>query len=130
MTHPVAVRATYHDACHLRHGQRIADAPRRLLRGIPSLNLIECADPDQCCGSAGVYNYLEPEIAVSVLSAKLDTLLATRAELIVTANPGCLAWIDQGIAKRAKQGLLSPGTKAPDILHPVQIYAKAYGFQS
>jgi glycolate oxidase iron-sulfur subunit len=130
MTHPVDVRATYHDACHLRHGQRIADAPRRLLRGIPSLNLIECADPDQCCGSAGVYNYLEPEIAASVLSAKLDTLLATRAELIVTANPGCLAWIDQGIAKRAKQGLLSPGTKAPDILHPVQIYAKAYGFPS
>jgi len=128
MTHPIAVRATYHDACHLRHGQRIADAPRRLLKSIPELNLIECADPDQCCGSAGVYNYLEPEIAATVLDAKLDNLLATRADLIITANPGCLAWIDQGIDKRSKQGTLPAGTRTPEILHPVQVYAKAYGF--
>ena len=75
-----------------------------------------------------MYNYLEPEIAATVLDAKLDNLLATRADLIITANPGCLAWIDQGIDKRSKQGTLPAGTRTPEILHPVQVYAKAYGF--
>lgn len=128
MTHEVAVRATYHDACHLRHGQKIAAAPRRLLAAVPSLTLIECSDPDQCCGSAGVYNYLEPDIAAKVLGLKVDTLLATRAELVVTANPGCLAWIDQGIDKRFRLGTLPQGTQKPQILHPAEVYARAYGF--
>jgi glycolate oxidase iron-sulfur subunit len=87
--HELAVAAAYHDACHLAHAQRIRQQPRDLLRGIPGLDLTEAADGGTCCGSAGVYNLLQPEAARELGERKAAALRATGARLIVSANPGC-----------------------------------------
>jgi len=118
----LSVRVTYHDACHLRHGQRIYDAPRRLLKSIPGVTFVETVDSDLCCGSAGVYNYLQPEMARSLLEKKVANLLATRAEIVATGNPGCLAWIEQGMAGR----ILPEGAVVPEVVHPVELLDRAY----
>lgn len=123
----IDARVTYHDACHLRHGQRIADAPRRLLQSIPGLAYVELADADQCCGSAGVYNYLEPDMARTLLDKKVDAILATGASIVATANPGCLAWIEQGIAERVRRGTLPATSRAPRIVHPIELLDEAWG---
>jgi glycolate oxidase iron-sulfur subunit len=104
--HPLAVRAAYHDACHLRHAQRIVEQPRELLRGIPGLTLVEIADGDQCCGSAGVYNLLQPQSARQVGERKVANVLDAAPELLVSANPGCTLQIqsilrDRGLSLRA-----------------------------
>ncbi|MBC8138662.1 MAG: 4Fe-4S dicluster domain-containing protein [Fibrella sp.] len=112
------IRLTYHDACHLRHGQKIYDAPRQLLKAIPGVTFVETVDSDLCCGSAGVYNYLQPEMARSLLEHKVANLLATGAEVVATGNPGCLAWIEQGMAKA--------GGKAPEVVHPIELLDRAY----
>ena len=83
------MRATYADSCHLRHGQKIVRQPRDILRSIPGLELVELSQPDRCCGSAGVYNIVQPEIADKVLDMKMADIAATGAELIVTTNTGC-----------------------------------------
>ena len=88
--HPLPVTVAYHDACHLGHAQGVRSQPRQLLRGIPGLELREVADPEICCGSAGVYNLLFPEAAGELGDRKARTVLATGADLLVTANPGCL----------------------------------------
>jgi glycolate dehydrogenase iron-sulfur subunit len=104
--HPLAVRAAYHDACHLRHAQRIVEPPRQLLRGIPGLTLVELADSDQCCGSAGVYNLVEPRSARQIGERKVASVLEAAPELLVSANPGCTLQIqsilrDRGLSLRA-----------------------------
>jgi glycolate oxidase iron-sulfur subunit len=116
---PTAINAriTYHDACHLAHGQKITSPPRQLLRSIPGVTYVELGDSDQCCGSAGVYNYLQPTMARALLRKKVDNLLATGADIIATGNPGCLAWIQQGLPQ---------GAKAPEIVHPVELLDRAY----
>ena len=88
--HPLPVTVAYHDACHLGHAQGVRAQPRELLRGIPGLELREIADPEICCGSAGIYNLLHPEPARELGDRKARNVLATGAELLVTANPGCL----------------------------------------
>jgi glycolate oxidase iron-sulfur subunit len=88
--HPLPVTVAYHDACHLAHAQGVRAQPRDLLRGIPGLELREIADPEICCGSAGIYNLLHPEPARELGDRKARNVLATGAELLVTANPGCL----------------------------------------
>jgi glycolate oxidase iron-sulfur subunit len=88
--HPLPVTIAYHDACHLSHAQGVRAQPRALLRGIPGLELREVADPDICCGSAGVYNVLFPQAAGELGDRKARSVLATGAEVMVTANPGCL----------------------------------------
>jgi len=88
--HPLAVRAAYHDACHLAHAQGVRAEPRRVLRAVPGLDLAEIADPDQCCGSAGVYNLVQPEPAAELGRRKAAAIRATGAQVVVTANPGCL----------------------------------------
>ena len=103
--HPLAVRAAYHDACHLRHAQQIYKQPQ-LLRGIPALTLVELPDSDQCCGSAGVYNLLEPQSARQIGERKVANLLGAAPELLVSANPGCTLQIqsilrDRGVFLRA-----------------------------
>jgi glycolate oxidase iron-sulfur subunit len=105
---------TYHDPCHLAHGQRVREAPRALLRSIPGLRLVDLPDSDLCCGSAGVYNLTEPEIAGQLLERKLDRIAATGAEVVVTGNPGCILQIRQGLAAR---GL------ATRVHHPVELLA-------
>jgi glycolate oxidase iron-sulfur subunit len=104
--HPLAVRAAYHDACHLRHAQHITEQPRQLLGGIPGLTLVEIADSDQCCGSAGVYNLVEPQSARQIGERKVANVLDAAPELLVSANPGCTLQIqsilrDRGLSLRA-----------------------------
>ena len=122
MTTFLKMRVTYHDACHLCHGQKIKDAPRQLLKAIPGIDFVETIDSDQCCGSAGVYNYLEPEMARVLLQKKIDNLLATNADYVATGNPGCLAWIEQGM----NEMLFPEGVKIPQIVHPIELLARAY----
>lgn len=98
--HPLALTVTYHEPCHLAHGQRVREAPRTLLRAIPGLKLVELADADVCCGSAGVYNLLEPEIAGQLLARKLDRIAETGAEVVASGNPGCLLQLRMGLASR------------------------------
>ncbi|MBB2891017.1 (Fe-S)-binding protein [Flexivirga oryzae] len=91
--HPLPIRIAYHDACHLGHAQGVRSQPRQLLREIPGVELVEIADAAICCGSAGVYNILHPQTAAELGEAKARNILATGADLIVTANPGCLMQI-------------------------------------
>jgi glycolate oxidase iron-sulfur subunit len=110
------VTVTYHDACHLAHGQRIRAEPRALLRGIPGLRLVELADSDLCCGSAGVYNVLEPEVAERLLDLKVARVAETGARVVAAGNPGCLLQIAKGCRARGLD---------VEILHPVQLLARS-----
>jgi glycolate oxidase iron-sulfur subunit len=87
--HPIELRAAYHDACHLAHAQQIRAQPRELLRAIPGLELLEPAEWELCCGSAGIYNLLQPNAAEQLGARKAENLRATGAEAIAAANPGC-----------------------------------------
>ncbi len=87
--HPLAMRVAYHDACHLAHAQGVRVQPRELLRGIPALELLEPADWEICCGSAGIYNLVQPEAAAELGKRKAANLLATGAEAVAAGNPGC-----------------------------------------
>jgi glycolate oxidase iron-sulfur subunit len=96
-TGEVKARATYSDSCHLRHGQKVVEAPRDLLRRIPGLQLVELKHADQCCGSAGLYNIVQADTANAVLEAKMADIAATGADLIVTSNPGCHLQLIAGV---------------------------------
>jgi glycolate oxidase iron-sulfur subunit len=87
--HPIPMKVAYHDACHLAHAQQVRDQPRALLRGIPGLELLEPAEWELCCGSAGIYNLTQPKAAEQLGRRKADNLRATGAEAIAAANPGC-----------------------------------------
>ena len=97
--HPVRLKVAYHDACHLAHAQRIRAEPRALLRGVPGLDVVEL-DSDTCCGSAGVYNLLEPESAREIGQRKVESVLAAAPELLVSANPGCTLQIQMLLRER------------------------------
>ena len=98
--HPVQVRAVYHDACHLGHAQGITAAPRSLLRAIPGLDLAELRDAGVCCGSAGVYNLLQRDAAAALGARKADSVAASGASLLISANPGCTLQISAALAER------------------------------
>jgi glycolate oxidase iron-sulfur subunit len=87
--HPLPMRVAYHDACHLAHAQSVRAQPRDLLSQIPDLQLVEPAGWEMCCGSAGIYNLLNPEPAAELGRRKVENLLATGAEVIAAGNPGC-----------------------------------------
>jgi glycolate oxidase iron-sulfur subunit len=91
-----SVAATYQDPCHLAHGQRVRAAPRALLRAIPSLTLTEMSGADRCCGSAGIYNVLQPEMAETLLEEKMEAIRATGASVVVAPNPGCMLQLRHG----------------------------------
>jgi glycolate oxidase iron-sulfur subunit len=97
---PIPLRAAYQDACHLRHAQGIYTAPRALLAQIPELSVEELAEPNLCCGSAGVYNLLHPEPANQLGDRKVAHLLATGADAVISANPGCLLQLMNGLRRR------------------------------
>jgi glycolate oxidase iron-sulfur subunit len=97
--HPLPVTAAYHDACHLAHAQGVRAQPRRLLGDIPELVLREIADSEICCGSAGVWNVLNPEPARQLGDRKARDVLATGADLLVTANPGCLMQVASSVRR-------------------------------
>jgi glycolate oxidase iron-sulfur subunit len=87
--HPLPLRVAYHDACHLAHAQGVRAQPRALLRGIPQLEVLEPADWEICCGSAGIYNLVQPEAAAKLGARKAANLLATGADAVAAGNPGC-----------------------------------------
>ena len=109
---PMPLRVAYHDACHLAHAQRIREEPRQLLATIPQLEIVEIADGDQCCGSAGVYNLLEPASAAEIGERKVENILAAAPDLLASANPGCTLQIGALLAKRGKK---------LQAAHPVEI---------
>jgi len=101
---PVPLRVAYHDACHLSHGQGVREQPRALLRAVPGLELVELPESDLCCGSAGVYNLLQPDAARELGDRKAAGALAVRPDVLVTGNPGCMLQI-AAAAARAGQPL-------------------------
>lgn len=92
----VPLRVTYQDSCHLAHGQKIREAPRKLIRGVPGVELVEMTLADNCCGSAGVYNVTETKTSLELLADKMKHAAETRAQAIVTANPGCMLQLRAG----------------------------------
>ena len=112
-----SARVTYHDACHLCHGQKITAQPRELLAAIPGLDVVPLAESMWCCGSAGIYNLIQPEMADKLLQRKLDHIAATGAEIVATGNPGCLLQIQNGLAARGWN---------VEVVHPVSLLARAY----
>ncbi len=115
---PVPMTVAYHDPCHVVHGQKIRKEPRQLLAQIPSLKVVLLAESDWCCGSAGIYNLTEPEMADRLLRRKIDHVLATQAEAVVTANPGCILQIEKGLRERGA---------GVQVLHIVELLDRAYG---
>ena len=103
--HPLPLRIAYHDACHLRHAQGIYQQPRKLLFEIPQLEVAEIAESSLCCGSAGVYNLVQPEPAQQLGDRKVAHLLDTRCEAVVSANPGCLLQLMSGLRRRGERTL-------------------------
>jgi Fe-S oxidoreductase len=100
--HPLPITAAYHDACHLAHAQRITRQPRELLRAIPDLNLVEVPDAGTCCGSAGVYNLVQPEAAAELGARKAEAVLAAGAPVLISANPGCSLQVAAAVAGRGE----------------------------
>jgi glycolate oxidase iron-sulfur subunit len=90
-------RVTYQDSCHLLHGQRVKDAPRALVKSVPGVEFVELPHSEICCGSAGVYNVTQTETSMDLLAEKMKNAAATHAEVIVTANPGCLLQLRAGV---------------------------------
>jgi glycolate oxidase iron-sulfur subunit len=88
--------ATYQDSCHLVHAQRVAKAPRTILQAIPGLELREMAAPDRCCGSAGIYSFVQRDMSARLLDNKIADIAATGASTIATANPGCMLQLEAG----------------------------------
>jgi glycolate oxidase iron-sulfur subunit len=91
------LRVVYQDACHLAHGQRIRAQPRALLRAIEGVTVVDIADAERCCGSAGIYNVTQPEISQELQRQKVAAILAARPDLVVSANPGCILQIVAGL---------------------------------
>jgi glycolate oxidase iron-sulfur subunit len=93
---------TYHDACHLAHGQKIRSQPRELIQSIPNVDYRELGEADTCCGSAGIYNLTQPALARQLIERKYRHIQATGATLVATGNPGCHAWIAQAAAEHGR----------------------------
>jgi len=110
-------RVTYQEPCHLAHGQKITGQPRQVLAAIPGLDFVEMAESSMCCGSAGTYNILQRDMAERLLDRKLDNSAATHAEVIASANTGCMIQMRAGVARR---GI------AARVLHIVEILDAAY----
>jgi len=110
------LRVTYQDSCHLLHGQKIREAPRKLMRAIPGVELVEMAMADYCCGSAGSYNVTETRTSLDILAEKMKHARATNAPVIVTANPGCL------LQMRAGAKIHSTGQ---EVVHVIELLDRA-----
>lgn len=113
-----ALRVAYQDACHLRHAQGVTEPPRRLLRAVPGVELVEPTEPDLCCGSAGSYNLDQPEVAEGLGRRKIRDLLGTRAEWVVSGNIGCLMQLRSCMRKEVNEG--------PKVMHLGGFMRRAY----
>lgn len=114
---PLKWHVTYQEPCHLAHAQRITRQPRELLNSVPELTLSEMPESSLCCGSAGIYNLLQPDMSHRLLERKLDNVLSTGADAVVSANPGCMLQIASGLRSR--------GDHRP-VLHLIELLDRAY----
>ncbi len=101
--HPLPLRVAYHDACHLQHAQGVRSQPRQVLKTIPQLELLEVPNGAICCGSAGIYNLVQPDTAAQLGDQKVNHCLSTNPDLVVSANPGCLVQIAAGLERAGKR---------------------------
>jgi glycolate oxidase iron-sulfur subunit len=108
---------TYHEACHLCHGQKITRQPREILKAIPDVELIELAESTWCCGSAGIYNITQPEMAAKLQERKMRHVVESGASIVATANPGCLLQLESGSRKLSRRIA---------VRHPISLLAEAY----
>jgi len=115
---PLTHTLTYHESCHLCHGQKVSKQPREILRALPGAELRECAEATWCCGSAGIYNLTQPATAAWLQQRKLGHLRATGAGIVATANPGCHVQIENG--------LRAAGDTTTRVAHPIVLLAEAY----
>jgi glycolate oxidase iron-sulfur subunit len=113
----VRIRVAYDAPCHLLHAQRIANPPLDVLKSIPELELVPLVESELCCGSAGIYNLVEPEVSDIVLERKLGHIAVSKPEVVTTGNPGCLMQIGAGLVRDA-----SPTT----TVHPVELLDRSY----
>jgi glycolate oxidase iron-sulfur subunit len=107
---------TYHDACHLSHGQKITNHPRELLKAIPNSSFIELKESLMCCGSAGIYNVVQPNMARELLDRKVGHVQDSNADIVATGNPGCHAWIAQGCSE----------VKGAKVMHTAEVLEAAF----
>ena len=115
---PVRRRVTYHASCHLAHAQQVHDAPKRILAAIPELDAVPLDEEEICCGSAGVYNLNQPEMAQRLIDRKMERILATGADAVLASNAGCLLQIEREIRRR-RLGL--------EVFHPMELLDQSYG---
>jgi len=110
--HPLALRVAYHDACHLAHAQGVRQPPRDLLRSIPGLELVPFAEQEICCGSAGIYNLVEPDAAQELGDRKTSHIATVQPDVVATANPGCMLQIRAGAARQQQTW---------SVVHPIEL---------
>jgi glycolate oxidase iron-sulfur subunit len=111
------MRVTYQDSCHLAHAQRVRDQPRRLLRAIPGLELIEMPNADRCCGSAGIYNIVQREMSARLLTSKMEEVRQTEPDAIITANPGCMIQLETGVRREGMHA---------EVLHVIDLLDRSF----
>jgi glycolate oxidase iron-sulfur subunit len=111
------IRVAYHDACHALRAQRIKEQPRAVLRRIPGVEIVDVLDGERCCGAAGLYNVLEPEMSDRLMEQKAAAIAATEATIVASANPGCTMQIAAGL-RNAGRPL--------EVVHPVELLDRAY----
>jgi len=114
---PVALRVAYDAPCHLLHAQRVTAPPFQVLGAIPGLTILPLVDADQCCGSAGIYNLVQPDVSAAVLNPKLAHIVKTGADVVATGNPGCLMQIGAGLLQRGSR---------VRVVHPVDLLDASY----
>lgn len=118
---PLKARVTYQDSCHLLHGQKVREAPRKLLNAIPGIEFVELPHTDICCGSAGIYNVTQTQASMELLAEKMTHAKGTGASIIATANPGCLLQLRAGVQIHET---------GQEVLHVVELLDRAQGSQS
>jgi glycolate oxidase iron-sulfur subunit len=117
-----SITVTYHESCHLCHGQKVSAQPREIIKSIPGLNLRECDEATWCCGSAGIYNITQPKTATWLQQRKIGHLRNTGASIIATANPGCHLQIENGLRMH--------GDASTKVEHPIVLLAAAYAIET
>jgi glycolate oxidase iron-sulfur subunit len=123
---PPTTAITYHESCHLCHGQKVSAQPRAILRSLPGVELRECAEAQWCCGSAGIYNITQPDTAARLQGRKVGHVLATGADIVATANPGCHLQLENGL----RAACAETASPAPTVTHPIVLLARAYASES
>jgi glycolate oxidase iron-sulfur subunit len=117
-TRAIRLKVAYQDPCHLLHGQKVHQQPRKVLAMIPGIELVEMKESDWCCGSAGVYNLTHPEISEEALGWKVRNIIDSGAQVIASANPGCVLQVGMGLQRA--------GHDVP-VVHVMDLLGWAYG---